>query len=214
MITRNSCYSAREPGLTARFSFSVVFALLMLHLHRFFPSNIGQATAAKQIDEAPVCYMSIIDLDKESPTRFAQGFCVDFLGLLRSVLTQNLFSFPCRFRAMELYELYLGNFMQIDSLNTFPGVMVSNGIKLPAFKQKPFGHKVDSFGRLCPGTMERLLEHNALVGADCLMHDHMRAPNSLRDQVFCSFRCSSDTGNMAFSEKLDFKEILRYTKAT
>jgi hypothetical protein len=184
MITRNSCYSAREPGLTARFSFSVIFALLMLHLHRFFPSNIGQATAAKQIDEAPVCYMSIIDLDKESPTRFAQGFCVDFLGLLRFIFVQNLFSFLCCFRAMELHKLYLGDFMQIDSLDAFPSMMVSDGKNLPAFKQKPFGHKVDSFGRLCPGTMKRLLEHNALMRTDSLMHDHIGAPNSLRDQVF------------------------------
>ncbi|MBQ9130891.1 MAG: hypothetical protein IJX62_00255 [Clostridia bacterium] len=120
----------------------------------------------KRIDEAPACYISIIDLDKESPTRFAQGFCVDFLGLLRFVLAPNLFSFLRRFRAMELYELYLSDFMQINGLDAFPGVMIPNGKKLPAFEQKTLGHKVDSFCRLCPGTMEGLLEHNALVGAD------------------------------------------------
>jgi hypothetical protein len=76
---------------------------------------------------------------------------------------------------MELHELYLGNFMQIDSLNAFPGVVVSNGKKLPAFEQKTLGHKVDGFSRLCPGTMKGLLEHNALVGADCLAHHHMGA---------------------------------------
>lgn len=156
-----------------------------------------------------------MDLDKESPARFVQGFCWAFLGLLRFMRVQNLFSFLRRFRAMELHELYLGDFMQIDSLNTFPGVMVSNGIKLPAFKQKTLGHKVDSFCRLCPSTMKGLLEHNALMRTNSLMHDHIGAPNSLRDQgFFRSLRCSSDTGNMAFSKKLDFKEILRYTKAT
>lgn len=186
----------------------------MLHLQCFSPGKIGQATAVKQIDEALVCYISIIDLDKESPARFVQGFCVDFLGLLRFVLTQTLFSFLRRFRAMELHKLYLSDFVQIDGLDAFPGMMVPNGKKLSAFIQNALGHKVDSFGRLCPGTMERLLEHNALMRTDSLMHDHIGAPDSLRDQVFCSLRCSSDTGNIAFSKKLDFKESLRYTKAT
>ena len=147
----------------------------MLHLQCFPPGKIGQATVVKQIDEAPVCYISIIDLDKESPTRFSQGFCVDFLELLRFVLAPNLLSFLCRFRAMELHKLYLGDFMQINSLDAFPGVMVSNGKKLSAFKQKTLGHKVDSFCRLCPGTMEGLFEHNALMRADCLAHHHMSA---------------------------------------
>ena len=109
------------------------FALLMPHLQHFSPGKIGQATAVKRIDEAPACYISIIDLDKESPTRFAQGFCVDFLGLLRFMCVQNLLSFPRRFRAMELYELYLGYFVQIDGLDAFSGVMVPNSKKLPAF---------------------------------------------------------------------------------
>lgn len=91
------------------------------------------------------------------------------------MLAQNLLSFLRRFRAMELHELYLGDFMQIDGLDALSGVMVSNGKKLPVFKQKTLGHKVDSFCRLCPGTMERLLEHDALVGADCLAHHHMGA---------------------------------------
>lgn len=116
---------------------------------------------------------------------------------------------------MELHQLYLADFVQIDSIDAFPGVMVSNGIKLSAFKQKMPGHKADGFCRLCPGTMKRLLEHNALMRTDSLMHDHIVEPNSLGDQgFFRSLRCSSDTGNMAFSKKLDFKEILRYTKAT
>ena len=57
---------------------------------------------------------------------------------------------------MELYELYLGDFVQIDSLNAFPGVIVSNGKKNSAFEQKTLGHKVDSFCRLCPGTMKNI----------------------------------------------------------
>ena len=155
----------------------------MPHLQCFSPGKLGQVSAVKRIDEAPVCF---IDLDKESPTRFSQGFCVDFLGLLRFVLAPNLLRFLRRFRAMELYELYFGNFMQINSLDAFPGVVVPDGIKLSIFEQKTLGHKVDSFGRLCPGTMKRLLEHNALMRTDSLMHDYMGAPDSLRE--LCSLR--------------------------
>lgn len=158
----------------------------MPHLQCFSPGKLGQVSAVKRIDEAPVCYISIIDLDKESTTRFSQGFCVDFLGLLRFVLTQNSFCFLRRFRAMELNELYFGDFMQINSLDAFPGVVVPDGIKLSAFKQKTLGHKVDSFGRLCPGTMEGLFEHNALMRTDSLAHDHMGAPDSIRELCFVS----------------------------
>ena len=113
-----------------------------------------------------------------------RGFCLTLCALSRFILVQSLLSFLRRFRAMKLHELYLGDFVQIDRLDTFPGVMVSNGKKLSAFKQKTLGHKVGGFCRLCPGTMERLFEHNALVGANCLAHHHMGAPNSLRDQGF------------------------------
>ena len=108
----------------------------------------------------------------------------------RNVVAPNLLSFLRRFRAMELYELYFGDFMQINSLDAFPGVMVSNGKKLPAFKQKTLGHKVDGFGRLCPGTMKRLLEHNALMRTDSLAHHHMGAPDVLRELCFVCSLCN------------------------
>ena len=109
-----------------------------------------------------------------------------FFSFLRFMLVPNSFCFPLRFWAMELHQLYLSDFMQIDSLNTFPGVVVSNGKKLSAFKQKTLGHKVDGFCRLCPGTMKRPFEHNALASADCLTHHHMGAPDILGKLYFFS----------------------------
>ena len=102
---------------------------------------------------------------------------------------------------MELYELNFGNFMQINSLDTFPGVMVANGKKLPAFKQKTLRHKVDGFGRLCPGTMKRLLEHNALMRTNSLAHHHMGAPDSLRDQDFFALYAALPTPETWFFRK-------------
>jgi hypothetical protein len=87
---------------------------------------------------------------------------------------------------MELHQLYLGDFMQIDSLDAFPGVVVSNGIKLPTFEQKTLGHKVDGFSRLCTGTMKGLLEHNTLMRADSLMYDHIGVPDILGKLYFFS----------------------------
>jgi hypothetical protein len=68
--------------------------------------------------------------------------------------------------------------------------MVSNGKKLPVFIQNALGHKVDSFCRLCSGTMERLFEHNALVGANCLAHDHMGTSDAFRKLCFVCSLCN------------------------
>lgn len=87
---------------------------------------------------------------------------------------------------MELHQLYFSDFMQIDGLDAFPGVMVPDSIKLPAFKQKTLGHKVDGFSRLCPGTMKRPFEHNALMCADCFAHNHIGAPDILGKLYFFS----------------------------
>jgi hypothetical protein len=44
---------------------------------------------------------------------------------------------------MKLHKLYFGDFMQIDGLDAFPGIMVPNGIKLPPEKdgEKSEKHK-------------------------------------------------------------------------
>ena len=88
----------------------------------------------------------------------------------RNVVAPNLLSFLRRFRAMELNELYFGDFMQIDGLDAFPGVVVPDGIKLSIFEQKTLGHKVDSFGRLCPGTMKSLTQEKlSLIDKDIFL---------------------------------------------
>lgn len=61
---------SRTGGNSPVLVFSIAFALLMLHHQCFSLCKIGQATAVKRIDEAPVCYISIIDLGKDNKKHF------------------------------------------------------------------------------------------------------------------------------------------------
>lgn len=93
--------SRTEPGLAAQFSLSIAFSLLTLHFQCFSLGKIGQTTAVKPIDEAPACYISIIDLDKISPARQSTS-----AGFLFGVSTP--FTIPARSKLAQLSSPFSG----------------------------------------------------------------------------------------------------------